>query len=67
MRAPVLGPLAGHEIQIRDLRRLYGDPEHHGAECSCGWFAAARVGPNSERLAKRDAAEHIDNERVPRR
>lgn len=28
---------ATHTIQIRDLRRRFGDPEAFAAECSCGW------------------------------
>ena len=67
MRVPrQAGPVAGHEIRIRDLRRRFGDPEQRASECSCGWIGAAQSGPNAERLAKREGTEHINHARLGR-
>jgi hypothetical protein len=63
VRVPAAGPVVGHTITIRDRRHRFGDPEQYAAECSCGWAADPRRGSNAERLAKRDATEHIDRER----
>jgi hypothetical protein len=62
-RVPSLGPLAGHETRIRDLRSRFGDPEQFAAECSCGWRGEPRGGANGGRRARRDATEHVDRAR----
>lgn len=66
MRFAVAGPVTGHEIQIRDLRQRFGDPERYVAECSCGWVGEPRGAIFGERRAKRDGVEHVDQERRSR-
>jgi anti-sigma B factor antagonist len=56
-----------HLIQIRDLRRRFGDPEVRAAECTCGWHGEQRTGQQTAaREARRDGAIHVDEQRFSR-
>lgn len=63
--AAVAGLRTGrHSIRIRDLRRRFGDPLAHAAECSCGWSGEKRTGhQTAAREARRDGAVHVDEQR----
>lgn len=55
--------LSEHVFRIRDLRRVFGDPEAFAAHCSCGWIGEQRTGRLADRVARRDGVAHVDAHR----
>jgi hypothetical protein len=55
--------LSEHVFRIRDLRRVFGDPEAFAAHCSCGWLGEQRTGRLADRVARRDGVAHVDAHR----
>lgn len=64
-RADALASLAPveHVVQVRDLRRRFGDPEAWAARCACGWSGDEHTGVAAERDARRDGRRHTEQER----